>query len=106
MSAHALYADATVTVDADGVTIDRYFFPLGRAKRISFDEIVAVDVRPAGFMAKWRLWGSHDFVSWMPLDMGRPRKRQLVEFDLGTRVKPAVTPDDPERVAALVRANI
>ena len=106
MSSDVLYDDTTLTVDADGLTIKRYYFPLARPKRIAFDEITGVEVRPTGIMSKWRLWGSHNAVTWMPLDMGRARKDHLVEFDLGGRIKPAVTPDEPERVAALVRANI
>lgn len=101
-----MYDDATIRVDAEGVTIKRYYFPLGRSKHISFDEIAGVDVQPAGLMAKWRLWGSNNLTNWMPLDNRRPGKDQLVEFDIGRRIKPTVTPDDPERVVALVRERL
>ena len=35
----ALYDDGLVTLDADGLTIRRYYFPLGTSKRIPYVQI-------------------------------------------------------------------
>ena len=100
-----LYEDETIRLDEDGLSIKRYYFPAGRPKRITFDEIKSVDVRPSGFATRWRLWGSTNLVNWFPLDMRRPKKAQLVELDLGKRVKPSITPDDANQIAALISAR-
>lgn len=55
---------------------------------------------------KVRLWESSVPRTWLPLDLGRPRKQTILVLDLGRRVRPALTPDEPDRVAALIRERI
>lgn len=47
------------------------------------------------FTGKGRLWGSGDFRHWAPLDLKRPAKDKALIFDVGARVRPVITPDDP-----------
>jgi hypothetical protein len=55
---------------------------------------------------KGRLWGTADPGYWLPLDLRRPRKSQLVVLHLDARVEPAFTPTDSERVEAIVNERI
>lgn len=102
MTSDPTYADDTVRIDSETVTISRYYFPIGRPKTIALESIVAADVRPTNWMMRWRLWGSSNLTDWLPLDMSRPKKQQAVLLDLGKRIRPTFTPDDPERVVELL----
>lgn len=54
---------------------------------------------------KGRFWGATIPTTWMPLDMGRSKKDKVLVLDVGARVKPCVTPDDPDRVIELLTAR-
>jgi hypothetical protein len=101
-----LYDDGRVLLDEDGVTLRRYYFPTGAAKRISFRDIRGVEDRPMGWLTgRGRGWGTSHPGYWLPLDLGRARRDTLVVLDLGRRVKPAFTPDDPQRVVEIIRQH-
>lgn len=104
MSSEPLHDEPTLRIDADSVTIRRYYFPIGRAKVIPRDQIRSVNVRPTTWATRWRLWGSTNLRNWLPLELGRYRKQRLIEIDIGSRVRPTVTPDDPDRVARLLNS--
>ncbi len=55
---------------------------------------------------KGRLWGSGDFRHWTPLDLCRPQKEKTLTLDLGTLIRPVITPDDLDRVLALLQEQI
>lgn len=102
-----LYDDGLVRVDEGGLTLARYYFPLGRSKHIPFDQIRAIDVRPMGWLTgRLRGWGTTHPGFWLPLDPGRFRKTTLISVDTGRRVRPAFTPADPDAVLQLLRARI
>ena len=102
-----IYDDGGLLVDQDGLTIRRYYFPWAGAKRIAYSEIRGVEIRPMGWLTgKGRGWGSAHPGFWLPLDLSRPRKDTLLVIDVGRRVMPAVTPDDPNRVVDLIRAKM
>jgi hypothetical protein len=101
------YDDGRVAIDASGLTLRRYYFPTGGSKQIAFDAIRAVDRRPMGWLSgRGRGWGTTRPGYWMPLEFKRYAKRELIVVDLGGRVKPAFTPDDPETVERLLRAGM
>lgn len=102
MESDVTYEDATVRIDADGVTLPRYYFPTGRSKVIALASIESATVESMGWMTKWRLWGSTNLTNWFPLDMARPRKREAVVLHVGGRLRPSFTPDDPARVVELL----
>jgi hypothetical protein len=59
--------------------------------------------RPLGALTgRLRIWGSGDPRLWWHLDPGRPRKRTALVIDLGRRVRPAITPDDPGAVLRII----
>jgi hypothetical protein len=82
----AVYDDGRVRVDSDGITLRRYYFPIGTAKHIRYRDIRSVDLRP---------------MSWLT-GKGRAGKHTLMVLDLGARVSPAFTPDDPQRAGDLI----
>jgi hypothetical protein len=81
-----IYRDKFIVRDGDGVTIMRYYFPLASPKRIAYSDIRRVIVED--------------------MDWGRMKKDKVIVLDVGTRVKPCVTPDDPDRVAELIKARV
>ena len=42
---------------------------------------------------------------WFNFDRHRPRKQVGLVLDLGKRIKPVITPDDPQRVLAVLRQH-
>jgi hypothetical protein len=106
MADSALYDDGRVVLDAEGVTLRRYYFPTGKSKRIPYGRLRGVEARPMGWLTgKGRGWGSAHPRYWLPLDTSRPRKDTLVVLDVGKYVRPAFSPDDPDRVLELLRTR-
>lgn len=102
-----LYDDGIVVLDEAGLTLRRYYFPLATAKRIPYRRIHSVSERPIGpLTGKGRLWGSGDLRHWAALDLRRPQKHTALVLDLGGWFLPTVTPDDPERVVAILDERI
>jgi hypothetical protein len=98
------YDDGTVACTGSELVIRRYYFPFG-AKRIPYSAIREVRRVPLGALGKWRIAGSGDFVHWFNFDPHRPRKDVALVVDLGGRVKPVVTPDDPGQVVDALTAS-
>jgi hypothetical protein len=99
-----LYDDGRVKLDADGVTLRRYYFPIGTKKYIPYRDIRLVEARPMNWLTgKGRGWGTAHPRYWLPLDTSRPKKDTLVVLDLGKTIKPGFTPDDPDRVVQIIR---
>ncbi len=99
------YDDGRVACDDASLIIRRYY-PWG-TKRIPYASIRSVQRRELGAVrGKWRLWGSGDFKHWWSLDLGRPHKSVALEIDLGRRVVPTITPDEPDDVERIVGERI
>ena len=95
------YDDGRIACTDDALVIRWYYFPFG-TKRIRYADIQKVRRQPLTLMTgQWRIWGSGDFVHWANLDPGRTSKTDAFVVYLSTqRVRPVITPDDPEKVAA------
>jgi hypothetical protein len=107
VTTEALYDDGRISCDRTGVRIGWYY--LWGAKRISYASIKAVETLPltgASKMRRWRIWGSGDFVHWWNLDPNRPHKTVALVLDVGQRVRPTITPDDPEAVERILREHV
>jgi hypothetical protein len=99
-----LYDDGLVMLDGEGITLRRYYFPFGTSKQIPYRQIRRVVVRPMGWLTgKGRGWGTAHPGYWFPLDMQRARKDTLIVLDIGGYVKPAFSPEEPDRVLDLLR---
>ncbi len=100
-----LYDDGRIACDDDAITIRWYY--LWGAKRIPYRSIRSVTARTmTGVRGRWRIWGSGDLVHWYNLDGNRPNKQVALELDAGRRVKPTITPDEPETVRAILDAHL
>ena len=101
-----LYEDARITCDDDGITIRRYYFPLGD-KRIAYSDIRAFDQKTMGPLSgRYRLWGTGDPRYWYHLDMTRPGKSKAVVIDKGDAIKAVITPDDPDAVLHILEDKV
>jgi len=99
------YDDGRIACDDEAVII-RWYYLWGH-KRIPYTAIRSVTERPlAPIRGKWRLWGSGDFVHWYNLDGTRPKKQTAIEIDLGRRIRPTITPDDPAAVVRMIRDHL
>ena len=103
----ALYEDAGLLLDENGITIRRYYFPIGSAetdrlrrhpgRQVAADELdfrqgpLLGDIRPALLV---------------PAGLQRGNKQTLLILDVGARVKPCITPENPDRVLELLSARV
>lgn len=87
------YDDGRVACTQDALLIRWYYFPAG-AKRVPYSSIKEVRTCPA---SRGRIWGSGDLLHWYNLDPRRFHKSTGLIIDTGGRVKPVITPDDPEK---------
>ena len=93
------YDDGSIVCDDTGLLIRRYY-PWG-SKRIAYASIKSVKRLPIR-ISRRRLYGSGDFVHWWNLDLSRPKKRIALDIDIGGRVHPTITPNDPDQVAQIL----
>jgi hypothetical protein len=96
--------DGRIACDDNGVII-RWYYLWGQ-KTIPYSDIHGVTRRPLrAVRRRWRLWGSDDFVHWYNLDGNRTNKTVELELQIGGRVRPVITPDDPDTVEAIIRKH-
>ena len=103
----AIYDDRWITCDEDGLVIRRYY-PWG-AKRVPYTSIQGVQQLPltgANKVRRWRIWGSGDFVHWWNFDPSRTRKKIALVRDVGRRIRPTITPDDPQAVERILKEHL
>jgi hypothetical protein len=101
------YDDGGVVCDDQSLLIRRYY-PWG-AKRIPYSAIQGVTelpLRGASRVRRLRFWGTGDFIHWWNFDSRRNHKELALVLDVGRRVRPTITPDDPPVVAGILRAHL
>jgi hypothetical protein len=90
------YQDRWIECTEHEIRIRGYYFPWG-SKRIPYTSIRSLDRFPlTALRGKGRIWGSGDFKHWANLDPGRPKKSVGYFVDVGKRVVPMLTPEDPD----------
>jgi len=100
-----LYDDGRIACGETGVII-RWYYPWG-AKKIGYTAIRSVTARPLTHTTgQRRIWGSGDLTHWYNLDGSRSKKRVALEIDTGGRVRPTITPDDPDAVHRIVTEHL
>ncbi|MEV6796640.1 hypothetical protein AB0M87_32880 [Streptomyces sp. NPDC051320] len=100
------YDDGAIRCD-DQCLIIRGYYPWG-AKRIactSIKGIETLDLTGTNKVRAWRIWGTGDFIHWWNFDARRPRKSRALVIDAGRRVRPTITPDDPDAVLRILTAG-
>ena len=79
-----------------GVRVRGYYFPWG-TKTIPYASIRSLDrFTMSALRGKGRIWGSGDLRHWANLDPQRPKKSVGFFVDVGRRIVPFLTPDDPD----------
>ena len=102
-----LYDDGHIACD-DHTLVIRNYYPWG-SKRVPYSSIRGVKALPltgVNRIRKWRIWGSGDFVHWWNLDTGRPSKEAALVIDVGRRIYPTITPDEPGAVESILKAHV
>lgn len=101
----AEYSDRFIECAADELRIRWYYFPFG-TKRVPYSNIRALTrLELSALRGKGRIWGTGNLRYWANLDPARPRKKVGITLDVGKRVQPFITPDDPDAVIAILRAQ-
>jgi hypothetical protein len=99
------YRDPWIECGPEAIRIRGYYFPWG-TKRIPYQSLRAVRRVDVGALTgKGRIWGTANPRYWASLDPRRPRKKVALILDLGRRVRPFVTPDDPDAFEAAIREH-
>ncbi len=97
------YLDPRISCDARGLHIRGYYFPWG-TKDVPYSSIKGLRrFEMSALRGKWRIWGTGNFKYWANLDPGRPNKSVGLLVDVGRRVQPFITPDDPDAAEAVMR---
>jgi hypothetical protein len=97
-------SDRWISCTDEGLRIRWYY--LWGAKKIPYGNIKGVRrVSLSALKGKARLWGTSNPRYWASLDPGRRKKSVALILDLGRRVSPYITPDDPDAVAAAITTH-
>jgi len=106
MKQNAIYLDSLVKVYENGIRFQNYYFPFV-SKFVEFSDIVSLDRKsPSLPNGKWRIWGTLDFVSWFPLDWGRPRRSSILFLHLASqRIRIGFTVEDTERFIEIMKSK-
>ena len=100
-----MYADRWIRCTDEGITVRGYYFPWG-AKHIPYDTIRGIRRVAMSFSrGKGRVWGTASPTLWASFDPGRGKKSTALVLDVGKRVRPFLTPDDPAAFLAEVAAH-
>jgi hypothetical protein len=102
----SLYRDRWIECTAERLIVRGYYFPLGLPKAIHYSKILGVERFPIStWTGRWRIWGTASPRYWAHLDPGRPRKTIGLVLHMKGFVRPWITPDDPDLVAAIISAH-
>ena len=100
------YSDRLITIRDATLAIRRYYFPFATTKTIPLRAIKSARELELGPMTgRWRFWGSSGARQWFNLDPSRRHKTNGIVFDVGKKVEPVVTPDDPAAFRKALAAN-
>jgi hypothetical protein len=96
------YKEEGIVCDSDVLTIRHYY--LWGSKNVPYRSIQGVQrVALTALKGRARIWGTANPGYWANLDTKRPSKNEGLVLDLAKRIKPFITPDDLDRVEALLR---
>ena len=102
----ATYSDRWIDLTDEEIVIRGYYIPWG-TKRIPYARVRHVTrVSLGAFNGRARVWGTANPGVWASLDPRRPSKRSGFLIDHGRAVTPLITPDDPGRAEAALRAHL
>lgn len=97
-----LLSETSIICEEDRLVL-RHYYPWG-SKTIPYASIVGVQrVKLTPTRGQMRIWGSANFTLWANLDGRRTKKLTGLILDVGTKVRPFITPDDVDKVDAIIR---
>jgi hypothetical protein len=100
------YKDRRIECTDREILVRGYYFPWG-TKRIPYTAIRSLNrFAMSALHGKGRIWGSGDLTHWANLDLRRPTKSVGFFLDLGRRVIPFLTPDDPDEFEQAVKSHL
>jgi hypothetical protein len=96
------YQDNGIICGDSALELRHYY--LWGSKKVRYSSIANVQrVTLTALKGKARIWGTANMEYWANLDTKRMSKKEGLVLDLGKRVKAFITPDDCDRVEALIR---
>ena len=98
------YDDGRVACLDTEILIRQYSL-LRRPKHISYASIREARQVRLGTLGRLRIHGSGDLLHWFSYDPERPGKSRAIVLHAHGRIRPVITPDDPDRVAGELRAH-
>ncbi|RZA08338.1 MAG: hypothetical protein EOP11_05130 [Proteobacteria bacterium] len=102
----AEYEDKHLKLDADGITINAYYFPLATKKFIPWQDMrSAQELFVSAATGKYRVWGMGLKPHWFHRDLRRFERSKAFVLDAGAFFKPVITPEQPGPVQAILRAR-
>lgn len=101
-----LYEDKQITLYQEMIVINKYYFPLATSKTILIDEIDRLTLQNAeGVQHYWGFCMKY-LNNWFPFDCERKNKKNFIQFKLkNQRIRPSITPDDPDKVFWIMWLN-
>lgn len=101
-----LYKDKSILMTDQEITINSYYFPLGQARVISWNQIKNVSSRTMTVLnGKYRVLGMGLAPYWFNRDL-RADKDQMLVIDTGHFIKSAITPDDFEAAKKIIETKL
>ena len=98
------YDDGKIVCGPDQMEIHSDYLPSG-TKTVPYPQIQGLQrIEINGvWSGKWRLWGTGNWHYWANRDTRRPKKKAGFVVDLGRKVNPIITPDDPDAFESVLR---
>jgi len=99
-----LYEDPNITITECYILIKKYYQPLMTSKTIMFQEMKTISIEDAKNVNN--SWGinSHFLNNWFSYDKERKNKTKFISIEIkGSRIKPAITPDDVDKAFTVLR---
>lgn len=97
------YNDGKIECTPTTLRIHWYYFPYG-TKVVPYSSVKGLRrFEMSVLRGKARIWGTGNFRYWANLDVRRPKKSIGFVVDVGTSVRPFVTPDDPDAFENIIR---
>jgi hypothetical protein len=99
------YEDRWIRCTPEAIEVRGYYFPWG-TKHIPYQSVRSIErVNLGALTGRARIWGTANPGRWASFDPRRATKRVGFDVELGGRVKPLITPDDPDAFEAAVREH-
>ena len=102
-----IYKDNYITINSREIIIKNYFFPFANSKTILIDDIRKIELFNLDILSgKLRFWGLNYKCFWFHLDPLRIYKDKCLVIDLGTCLKPAITPENIDHVYEILTIKV